>query len=183
MAIFGKFLLSQAISGFSGEFLAISDYFPLFLAISGDFGVFQNEGRTILSASQNGRAAIESCLLDWPAQVMAAGRSGEKAVTLRQFGGVYVDPMDLDSDAVGLQLVFMLPVKRSQERWINARKTIASLLTLTTPANNDTKVQLIVLLQRGRTFGQSIMQRYKSWSNINTCCWENRHLEVFMLIA
>ena len=114
---------------------------------------------------------------------MAAGRSGEKAVTLRQFGGVYVDPMDLDSDAVGLQLVFMLPVKRSQERWINARKTIASLLTLINPANNDTKVQLIVLLQRGRTFGQSIMQRYKSWSNINTCCWENRHLEVFMLIA
>ena len=143
--------------------------------------VDQNEERKLLSAGQYGRAAIESCLLDWPAQVMAAGRSGEKAVTLRQFGGVYVDPMDLDSDAVGLQLVFMLPVKRSQERWINARKT--KLLTLTTPANNDTKVQLIVLLQRGRTFGQSIMQRYKSWSNINTCCWENRHLEVFMLIA
>ena len=45
--------------------------------------------------------AIENCLLDWPAQVMAAGRSGEKAVTSRQLGGVYVDPMDLDSDAVG----------------------------------------------------------------------------------
>ena len=39
--------------------------------------------------------AIENCLLDWPAQVMAAGRSGEKAVTSRQLAGVYVDPMDL----------------------------------------------------------------------------------------
>ena len=45
----------------------------------------------------------------------------------------------------------MLPGLGSQERWIIARKAFASMLALTTPANNDTRIQLIVLLQRGRT--------------------------------
>ena len=93
--------------------------------------VDQNEGRTILSASQNGRAAIESCLLDWPAQVMAAGRSGEKAVTSRQLGGVYVNPMDLGLRRCWLTTSIYVASHRIPRKMV-ARDTVASLLILTT---------------------------------------------------